>query len=79
VNAALEKAAVAKSNDPIVLDLIGSVYSLMGDYGVAKDYFVRANNGQPNYLFFMLNLASNLIYHGDTNAAIALQRHGTGP
>lgn len=73
-DAALEKANQAKTDDPIVQDLLGSVYSLMGEYGVAKDCFVKATSGQPNHPPYMLNLANNLVYHGETDEAIQLHK-----
>jgi Flp pilus assembly protein TadD len=73
-DAALQKATSANSSDPIVQDLMGSVYSLMGEYSLAKDCFMQATAGQPNHPPYMLNLASNLVYHGDTSAAVALHR-----
>ena len=69
---ALGKAAQADSQDPLVHDLLGSVYSLMGEHGLAREWFQRANRERPGHPAFMLTLANNHIYHGETATAIAL-------
>lgn len=71
---ALKEAERHKSRDPLVQDLIGSIYSLMGEHGIAKDWFTKANNGEPDNPSYMLNLANNFVYHGDTRSANELFR-----
>ncbi len=73
-DAALRETQRIKPTDPIVLDLIGMTLSQMGEYGVAKAFFARANTTHPNHPPFMLNLANNLVYHGDTETAEAIFR-----
>ncbi len=68
-DAALRETQRIKPTDPIVLDLIGTTLSQMGEYGVAKAFFARANTTHPNHPPYMLNLANNLVYHGDTDTA----------
>ena len=68
-DAALEKAVATKVSDPIVVDLIGSVYSLMGEYGLANQFFRQAVSQRPQEVPFLLNLANNLIYHGENEEA----------
>ncbi|MGI9288458.1 MAG: tetratricopeptide repeat-containing sulfotransferase family protein, partial [Pseudomonadales bacterium] len=68
-DAALQQVVKNDSKDPMVQDLLGTIYSMMGDYGLARSWFAKANNGQPNHPPFMLNLANNLVYHGDLAAA----------
>ena len=46
-DAALTQAVAAKSDDPMVHDLIGTVYSLMGEYGLVKTCFKTAVNFKP--------------------------------
>ena len=68
-DAALRETRRIKTDDPTVLDLIGTTLSLMGEHGVAKAFYARANTSRPNHPPFMLNLANNLVYHGDTDTA----------
>jgi Tfp pilus assembly protein PilF len=71
-DAALKQALQADSQDPMVHDLIGSVYSLIGEFDAAGKSFTAAVERQPNHPPFLLNLANNLIYHGDTAGAVQL-------
>lgn len=66
---ALAEALRHVRDEPIVHDLIGIVYSLMGEHGRAGTHFARANELQQGHPPFMLNLANNYVYHGDTKAA----------
>ena len=61
---ALTEAARFESGNPVVQDLMGAVYTTMGEYGLAGDCFEKAMNGQPDHPPFMLNLANNHIYNG---------------
>ena len=71
-DAALRETLRIKPDDPIVLDLIGTTLSLMGEHSAAQAFFGRANTKKPNFPPFMQNLANNLVYHGDTAAADAI-------
>jgi len=71
-DAALRETLRIKPNDPMVLDLIGTTLSLMGEYGVAKAFYSQANDGRPDYPPFLQNLANNLVYHGETDEADAI-------
>lgn len=66
---ALQQATRYVGSEPIVFDLIGTVYSLMGEYGLASQWFSKAVSEQPNHPPFLLNYANNLIYRGDTEQA----------
>lgn len=68
-DAALAEAVKHVANEPIVFDLLGTVYSLMGEYGLANEWFSKANTQQPDYPPYMLNYANNLVYHGNTGKA----------
>lgn len=68
-DAALRETQRIKPTDPIVLDLIGTTLSQMGEHDVAKAFFARANTTQPNHLPYMLNLANSLVHHGETETA----------
>ena len=65
-DAALRETRRIRPKDPVVLDLLGTTLSLMGEHGVAQAFYAQANNSQPNHPPFMQNLASNLVFHGET-------------
>ena len=68
-DAALAETIKNDPQDPIVQDLLGSIYSLMGEHGLAKSWFEKATTNRANHPPFMLNMANNLIYHGNTGEA----------
>ncbi|GAB3312765.1 tetratricopeptide repeat-containing sulfotransferase family protein [Haliea atlantica] len=68
-DAALRETRRLQPDDPVVLDLVGIVLSQMGEHGAAQAFFARANTRRPGHPPFMLNLANNLVYHGDTARA----------
>lgn len=83
-DAALRETLRIKPDDPIVLDLIGTTLSLMGEHSAAGEFFAAADAGRPDHPPFMLNLANNLVYRGDTAGADALfntiiRRHADSP
>jgi tetratricopeptide (TPR) repeat protein len=78
VDAALEAAVKPGPTDPLVLDLIGTIYSRMGDYGIARGWFEKAVEARPDHPPYLLNLANNLVYHGETDAAEAIFRQIIG-
>ncbi|MEM1112252.1 MAG: sulfotransferase [Pseudomonadota bacterium] len=71
---ALRETQRIKTRDPAVLDLIGITLSLMGEHGAAGVFFKAANDGQPKHPPYLLNLANNYVYHGDTDSADTLFR-----
>ena len=71
-DSALRETLRIKPSDPLVLDLIGTTLSLMGEHGAAGAFYTRANAGKPDFPPFMQNLANNLVYNGDTAGAEAL-------
>lgn len=73
-DAALRETQRIKTDDPLVLDLIGTTLSLMGEYNAAKAFYGRANTKRPGQPPFMLNLANNLVYHGETESAEKILR-----
>ncbi len=68
-DAALQEARKCRSDDPMVHDLLGGVASLMGEYGEARQLFEAAVDKAPGHPAFLLNLANNLVYHGETEQA----------
>ena len=73
-DAALTESTRLEPRDPIVQDLIGTVYSMMGEHGLARDWYRRAVDARPEHIPFLLNLANNLVYHGETAAAVDMHR-----
>ena len=65
-DSALRETRRIRTEDPMVLDLIGSTLSLMGEHEVAQAFYARANTQRPNHPPFMLNLANNQVFHGKT-------------
>lgn len=68
-DAALEQATKEPSNDPMVHDLVGAVYTLMGEHDQALTWHKEAVKQNPGHVPFMVNLANSLIYHGETDSA----------
>jgi len=67
---ALDNAVKFESGDiPEVHDVIGAVYSLLGEYGNADAWFSRAAVEQPDNPAFRINNANNLIYLGKNEPA----------
>lgn len=69
---ALEQASEGDPRDPMVHDILGTIYSRIGEHGLAMHWFEKANQAQPDHPPYMLNLANNMIYHGKTAEAEAL-------
>lgn len=73
-DAALRETRRIRPEDPLVLDLIGSTLSRMGEHTVARAFFARVNTRQPGHPPYMQNLANTLVFHGETDAACAIFR-----
>ena len=71
---ALEGAVANNDGNPMVLDLIGTVYGLLGDQEEASRWFVEAVDKQPNSAQFLVNLANNRVFLGELQEAEALLR-----
>lgn len=71
-DAALQEATARPVQDPMVQDLLGTVYSLLGEYDQARRWYESAVAARPGHPPFLINLANNCIYHGDTGAAIRI-------
>jgi predicted Zn-dependent protease len=74
-DAALAEAIKHTPQDPLVQDLLGTVYSMMGEHGLARIWFEKATASQPNHPAYLQNLANNLVYHGRTDEAETVFRH----
>ena len=66
---ALQHTRRIQPDDPIVLDLIGTTLSRMGELGLAKVFFGRAHTLQPQNIAFKYNLANCLVFHGETESS----------
>ena len=71
-DSALRETLRTKPDVPVVLDLIGTTLSLMGEYEAALAFYQQATNQRPDHPPFLQNLANNLVYLGDTDAAEAV-------
>jgi predicted Zn-dependent protease len=69
--AALAEAVRIGTVDPLVQDLIGAVFSALGDQIAAEAWYRRAATKQPNAAGFWLNLANSLIFLGRNDEAQA--------
>jgi len=58
-----------KPSDPVVLDLMGTVLTQLGEYEAARAFFARANTSAPKTPQFMMNLANNLVFLGDIDTS----------
>ncbi len=72
---ALAEALKYVGKEAIVEDLLGTVYSLMGEYASANDWYSKAIVHQKDHPPFLLNYANNLVYHGKTTRANEIYRH----
>jgi len=65
-DAALERVARNVPSDPLVCDLVGTIYTRMGEHGIARRWYEKAIARRPDHPPYLLNFANNLIYHGKT-------------
>lgn len=68
---ALEKAIRFEDGNPVVHDLIGSVYSLLGEQAEALSWFGRAADKSPQTVAFRVNHANCNMYLGNLDEAEA--------
>src|SRR5210317_1801215 len=73
-DAALEKVAEANPDDAMVCDLVGTIYTRMGEHGSARKWCEKAIRNKPEHPPYLLNYANNLVYHGETDDAEAVLR-----
>lgn len=66
---ALAEARRIGTDDPAVEDLTGVVASLLGDQQDARRWYERAHRRAPNHPAYAVNLASALIFLGETDEA----------
>lgn len=73
-DAALENATKHNDGNPVVLDLIGSVYGLLGEQEEAAIWNERAVEKEPNGVPFLVNQANNHMFFGRLDEAEAVLR-----
>jgi cytochrome c-type biogenesis protein CcmH/NrfG len=73
-DAALEQVARADPDDPMVCDLVGTIYTRMGEHGAARNWYRKAIEIKHKHPPYLLNYANNLVYHGETADAEAALR-----
>lgn len=61
-DAALARAVEHNDGNPIVLDLIGSIYGMLGDQEEAGAWIARALQKQPDGIPFLINQANNHMF-----------------
>ena len=71
---ALEKAVRHNDGNPIILDLIGAVYGLLGDQQEASKWITKAVKKQPNRVAFLVNQANNHMFLGKLDKAETVLR-----
>ena len=70
-DSALAKAVANSDENPTVQDLIGSVFSLLGDQEEASIWIARAVEKQPDSVPFLVNYANNQMFFGKLDEAEA--------
>lgn len=73
-DAALANAAEHNDGNPIVLDLVASVYGLLGDQEEAVAWNDRAVEKEPNGIPFLVNQANNHMFFGRLDDAETVLR-----
>ena len=73
-DAALEKAVRFNDGNPVVCDLIGAVYGMLGDQVDAENWIDKAVAKQPENVGFLVNQANNHMFLGRLDKAEAVLR-----
>jgi tetratricopeptide (TPR) repeat protein len=68
-DAALAKAVEHNDENPLVLDTIGGVYTMLGDQEEASKWIQRAVSRQPESVNYLVNLANNHMFLGRLDEA----------
>lgn len=69
---ALGRAVEHHDDNPVVLDLIGTVHGLLGDQREAGRWFDRALDKRPDSIAYLINRANNHMFLDELDAAEAL-------
>lgn len=73
-DAALEKAVRFNDGNPVVCDLVGAVYGMLGDQVNAEKWIDKAVAAQPDNVGFLVNQANNHMFLGRLEEAEAVLR-----
>jgi len=68
-DAALAKAVEHNDDNPLVLDIIGAVFTMLGDEEEATRWIQRAVQQQPQNVNYLVNLANNKMFLGKLDEA----------
>ena len=68
-DAALIETQKANPTDPMVQDMLGTLLSQLGDYQEAGNWYRKAVAQRGEHPPYLLNLANNLVFQGDVDAA----------
>ena len=68
---ALAQAVEHADDNPVVLDLIGHVHTMLGEENEALKWYSRAVDGQPRNVPFLVNKANCQMYVGDLDGSKA--------
>ncbi|MDX1498332.1 MAG: sulfotransferase [Woeseiaceae bacterium] len=71
-DSALAQAVAHHDGNPVVLDLIGTVYNLLGDEEAASEWVARAVEKEPDSVPFLVNQANNHMFLGRLDEAQAV-------
>jgi tetratricopeptide (TPR) repeat protein len=77
-DAAVEKAVKHNDGNPIVLDLISTVFGLLGNQQEASKWIARAVKKQPKNVRFLVNQANDHMFLGKLDEAEAVLRKVLG-
>jgi len=66
---ALEQAVAHDDGNPVVHDLIGTVWGLLGEQSLAAEWTAKAVCQRPGHVPFLVNLANNEMFLGRFDAA----------
>jgi len=75
---ALERAAKHNDGNPVVLDLIGTVYGLLGDQQEASLWIDKAVRKEPGSVPFLVSQANSHMFLGKLDDAEAVLRNALG-
>ncbi|MDX1480100.1 MAG: sulfotransferase [Woeseiaceae bacterium] len=83
-DAALQRAIEHEDGNPVVQDLIGTIYQALGDQAEALEWYGRALQQRPKHVPFLVNHANCLVYLGrlaeaETELERALSQQPSNP
>jgi len=73
-DAALKKAVEHNDGNPLVLDLVGATYGLLGDQQAASEWIDRAVRKEPDNVQYLVNQANSHVFLGKLDEAESVLR-----